>query len=80
MVRKERMMRGYRVEAEDFGFLEIRFSVVAKYQDFVLLDDVAIEACTGLEVPLRTLLGTMELGDLGGLATKLFSLAYYSPA
>jgi hypothetical protein len=34
---KERMMRGYTVEAQGFDFLEKQFNVIGKYENFVLL-------------------------------------------
>ncbi len=73
-------MRGYTVEAQGFDFLEKYFNVIGKYENFVLLDEVAVEACTELEVPLGTSLGRVELDKVGGLATNLFIWAYYSPA
>jgi hypothetical protein len=77
---QERMMRGYTVEAEGFDLLERRFNVVGAFQNFVLLDDVCIEACKELNVPLGTLLGVIELTEMSGLANKMFAWAYYSPA
>jgi hypothetical protein len=74
------MMRGYGVEAEGFDFLERRFSVVGKYDNFVLLDEVAIEACAALGVHSGTALGEIELDEMCGLANTMFTWAYYSPA
>jgi hypothetical protein len=76
---QERMMYGYSVEAQGYDFLEKHFSVVGRYDNFVLLDDVAIEACKALEVSLGTSLGNIELDKLGGLANRMFAWAYYSP-
>lgn len=76
---QERMMRGYTVEAEGFDFLEKRFRVTGQFQNFVLLDAVAIEACTTLGINTGTPLGSVELDEMGGLANKLFAWAYYSP-
>jgi hypothetical protein len=77
---QERMMRGFTVEAEGFDFLERRFDVAGKFQNFVLLDDVAIEACNTLQIPLGVPLGTIELPEMSGLANKMFAWAYYSAA
>ena len=72
-------MRGYVVAAEGFDFLERRFIAVGKFENFVLLDEVAIEACKAMCVELGTALGPIELTEMGGLAIKLFAWAYYSP-
>ena len=74
------MMRGYTVEAEGFDFLERRFNVVGLFQNFALLDEVAVEACNELHVPLGRSLGLIELTEMSGLAIKMFAWAYYSPA
>jgi hypothetical protein len=71
-------MRGYSVDASGFDFLERRFNVVGTFQNFVLLDDVAIEACNGLKVPLGMPLGSIELPEMSGLAIPMFAWAYYS--
>lgn len=73
-------MRGYTVEAEGFDFLERRFNVVGVFQNLVLLDEVAVEACNEFHVPLGTSLGIIELAEMSGLAIKMFAWAYYSPA
>jgi hypothetical protein len=77
---QERMMRGYTVEADGFDFLEHRFNVVGMFENFVLLDEVAVEACNELHVPLGTPLGSIELTEMSGLANKMFAWAYYSAA
>jgi len=71
-------MRAYAVEADGFDLLERRFNVKGTFQNFVLLDEIAIEACIDLEVPLGQQLGKIELDDMGGLANSLFSWSYYS--
>lgn len=75
---QERMMRAYTVEADGFDFLERRFNVAGIFQNFILLDDVAIEACKEFEIPLGQSLGTIDLIEMGGLANKFFAWAYYS--
>jgi hypothetical protein len=77
---QERMMRGFAVEAEGFDFLEKRFNVAGRFENLVLLDDVAIEACRALGVEVGTPLGAIELSEMGGLAIKMFAWAYFSPA
>lgn len=74
------MMRGYTVEAEGFDFLERRFNVFGEFQNFVLLDEVAVEACNESHVPLGTSLGLIELTEMSGQAIKMFAWAYYSQA
>lgn len=73
-------MRGFAVEAEGFDFLEKRFNVAGRFENLVLLDDVAIEACRALGVEVGTPLGAIELSEMGGLAIKMFAWAYFSPA
>jgi len=71
-----RMMRGYGVGASGFDLLERRFG--RGFENFVLLDDVAIEACLELNIPFGEQVGTIELTEMGGLAIKLFAWTYWS--
>jgi len=71
-------MRAYTVEADGFDFLERRFNVAETFENFILLDDVTIEACKELEIPLGPSLGIIDLAVMGGLANKFFAWAYYS--
>jgi hypothetical protein len=75
---QERMMRGYGVGTQGFFLLEERFG--QGFENFVLLDDIAIEACTKLIIPTGERLGTIELDEMGGLAIQLFARAYYAEA
>jgi len=74
----ERMMRGYGVDSQGHGFLEQRFK--KQFENFVLLDDVAIEACRTFDVPYGKELGKINLDEMGGLALPLFKWAYYTDA
>jgi len=73
---QERMMRGYGVDPQGFSLLEKRFG--RRLENFVLLDDIAIEACTRLNVPTGERLGTIGLDEMGGLVILLFAQAYYT--
>jgi len=72
----ERMMRGYGVDASGFDLLEQRFG--AGFVNFVLLDEVAIEACQEFKIPLGERVGTIDLAEMSGLAIKMFSWAYWT--
>lgn len=71
---KERMMRGYGVDTQGFYLLEEKFG--RGFENFVLLDDTAIEACTKLNIPMGKRLGPVELDEMGGLAMLLFAQSY----
>jgi len=70
----ERRMRGYAVGADGFYFLERRFGT--GFGNFALLDDVAVEACQELKIPLGERVGTIDLNEMGRLAIKLFEWEY----
>lgn len=72
----ERMMSGYAVGANGFYFLERRFG--KGFKNFVILNDVAIEACLEFDVPFGEEVGTIELDEMGGLAIKLFVWSYWT--
>jgi hypothetical protein len=72
----ECLMHGYGVEADGVDFLEQRYS--REFENFLLLDDVAIEACEAPGIPHGERLGVIGLGDMGDRASKLFSLAYWT--
>jgi hypothetical protein len=72
----ERMMRGCGVDASGFDLLERRFG--QGFVNFVLLDDVAIEACQEFKIPLGERVGAIELTEMGGLAIKMFAWAYWT--
>src|ERR1035438_6649136 len=72
----ERMMHGYAVESEGFDFLERRFG--SGFENFVLLNDVAIEACRELNIRLGEQVGTIERDEMGGLAINLFAWEYWT--
>ena len=63
-------MRGYTVGAAGFPILEQKFG--RGFENFVILDDVAIKACKALRFDLGPSLGNIEINDLGTLAMKLF--------
>jgi hypothetical protein len=73
---RERMMRGYAVEGEGVDSLQRRFGT--DFVNFVLLDDVAVEACRALNIPHGEPVGTVELSELSGLAARQFSFPYWS--
>lgn len=73
---QERIMRGYGVGAEGLSFLEGKFG--SGFENFVLLDDVAIEACKKFKIPFGELVGSIDLNDMGGLAIKLFTFGYWT--
>ena len=73
---RERMMRGYGVDASGFDLLERRFG--REFENFVLLDDVAIEACQEFKIPLGERVGAIELTEMCGLAIKMFTWAYWT--
>lgn len=73
---RERMMRGYGVDASGFDLLERRFG--QGFANFVLLDDVAIEACLEFKIALGERVGAIELTEMGGLAIKMFAWAYWA--
>ena len=75
---QERMMRDYGVGASGLNYLERRFG--EGFESFVLLDEVAVEACRHFNVPLGERVGTIELDEMGGLAIKLFTWAYWTEA
>jgi hypothetical protein len=75
---QERMMRGYAVDTHGFDLLEKRFNVIGAFQNFYLLDEVAIEACAAFKVSLGVRLGTIEINELGGLAIRMFAWPYYN--
>ena len=56
-------MRGYAVGADGFYFLERRFGT--GFGNFALLDDVAVEACQELKIPLGERVGTIDLNEMG---------------
>jgi hypothetical protein len=72
----ERTMRGYAVGADGFFFLERRFG--KGFQNFALLDEIAIEACQEFSIPLGELVGKIELNEMGRLAIPLFSWTYWT--
>jgi hypothetical protein len=76
---KQRNMQGYLTDAYGFNVLDQRYG--PGFANFVLLDDVAIEACERLGVFLGQRLGTVEDSELGDLLPKLpkpFSWAYWT--
>lgn len=72
----ERVVRGYAVRPDGFFYLERRFG--KGFQNFVLLDDVAIEACQAFEIPCGERVGEIELAEMGSLAIRLFAWEYWT--
>jgi hypothetical protein len=67
---QEQTMRGYTVGAAGLPVLEEKFG--RGFENFVILDDVAIKACKTLKFDLGPSLGSIEFDDLGTRAMKLF--------
>jgi hypothetical protein len=65
---QRRLMEGYAVNAKGHSLLEGRFG--REFENFVLLNDVAIEACRGLGIGLGEQVGPFEVEELGDCATK----------
>jgi hypothetical protein len=72
----QRVMRGYAVRPDGFFYLERRFG--KGFQNFVLLDDVAIEACQAFKIPCGERVGEIELTEIGSLAIRLFAWDYWT--
>jgi hypothetical protein len=72
----ERVMRGYAVRPDGFFYLERRFG--KGFQNFLLLDDVAIEACQAFKIPCGERVGEIELAEMGSLAIRLFAWEYWA--
>ena len=71
----KRDILGYSVTGEGDDFLNSLFNV--NCQNFVLLNDIGIEACESLGFALGQRLGEIEAEELGGAAIKFGPYDYW---
>ena len=70
-----RLMSGFGLDANGHELLEDRFGL--GFESFVLLDEVAIEACHRLRITLGEEVGPIEMEDLGPSAFKFGPWEYW---
>ena len=72
---RKRIIEGYCLELSGHFLLEDRFG--ENFQNFALLNDVAVDACYGLGIRLGERLGPIEIQSLDGHLVKFGPWEYW---
>lgn len=71
-----RTMEAYGVDPSGFALLESKFG--NGFESFVLLNDVAVDACRILGFDAGTQLGSIEIDGLGNSPSRLFKTEFWT--